>query len=710
MVHNSNNSTRLPTQLLWGVFFIILMLLLAQTIYFFLNTRAQHQQQISSLRENLIQAQRSRLEAEMADAEHMIDHMFAEATDLLKQESYNQTRQALLLMNSLYQRYHKQLSEPEMKQLLVEALREIRFFDGRGYYFIDQMDGTAVLLPTSSELEGSSLLDNKDDTGHYIMRGLINAVSNPQRAGFSYYRWYSPDNDQLMKDKVAYVEVFEPYNWIVGTGDYLYRFENDLKPRIYNYIRNIRFGDTGYFALVRTDGLLLASGATPGREGINYLNGEDPQLRESAKRAVDSARNGGGFVSYDWYKPGATELSHKISLVRPLKNSEWILVAGIFQDELNVLMAEQEQKRDTEMRHVVLNQVIAFTIIGLLALLVALTFGRWIKIRFKRYQNDINRQQAMLRETADSLKLSGLIVDSAYEGIIVCDVDKRILQVNSAFTRITGYTQDEVLGDTPAMLSSGRHDEVFYQRMWQQIDSEGGWRGEIWNQRKNGEVFPEWISISAHKDSRGNVQNYIAIFYDITQRKELEQQLRSMAETDPLTGLANRRSLMDSLNRDLATMERHSTPGIALLFIDLDHFKLINDHFGHDVGDAVLIEVAGRLKRCLRETDLASRVGGDEFVSIIKLRPEEGLQQLEILCERLLEQLIKPVCFAETDIDISCSIGAAIHVQGNDAFGLMKSADQALYEAKRQGRGRVVFYHDELQTIASPSPVEAETP
>lgn len=709
-MNKKNNTTRFPAQLLWGVSFIILILLLSQTLYFFFSTKNQYQQQLVSLRENLMQSQRKRLDAEMADAEYMIRQMFTEATDLLKRESRLQTRQALQLMNSLYQRYHKQLSEAEMKQLLVEALREIRFFDGRGYYFIDQMDGTAVLLPIAPEMEGRSLLNNRDDTGHYIMRGLIEAVSNTQRAGFSSYRWYAPDNNQVMKDKIAYVEVFEPYNWIVGTGDYLYRFEDDLKPRIYNYIRNISFGHTGYFALANNDGTLLASGVTPELEGVNFTDDPDPRIRDSAQTVVETAHNGGGYRFYDWFRPGESTPSKKLSLIQPLHDRGWILIAGIFQDELSELLLTQEQSRDREIRTVVIKQVIAFTIIGLLALLLTLTYSRWLQSRFKRYENDIHKQQTMLRNTADSLKLSSLIFESAYEGIIVSDADNNILQVNSAVTRITGYRQDELIGKNPTVLASDRQDAGFYRRMWQSLDSEGVWRGEIWNQRKNGEVYPEWLSISVNKDSSGRVQNYIAIFYDITQRKELEQQLRSMAETDPLTGLANRRTLMDSLNRDLAFKERYQSPGIALFFVDLDHFKAINDNYGHDVGDTVLSEVANRLTNCLRESDLACRVGGDEFVVLSKFKDDGDSRQLHQLSRRLLSELLKPVRFADVEIAISCSIGVAVHHQGEDAFELMKSADQGLYMAKHQGRSRVIFYGDNPGTIVCPSPAEAEIP
>ena len=690
-----NNSTRQPTQLLWGISLIVILLLLTQSAYFYINTKANHQQQLNSLRETLIQNQRNRLETELHDAGQEVDRMFAEAADLLKQQSRMHTRYALTLMNSLYQRYHLQLSEKEMKQMLVGALRDIRFFDGRGYYFIDQMDGTAVLLPTAPQIEGKSLLDNQDDTGHFIMRGLIDAVSNEQREGFSYYRWYAPGNDRQMKQKIAYAAVFEPYNWIVGTGDYIYQVEKDLVPKVFDYIRNIHFGKTGYIAVQASDGTLLVSNMTPEKEGLNFLNDSNLVHRNAAEKVTKTALNGGGYVLYDWYRSGRDKTSQKLSLVGPVNDQNWILIAGIFQDELNQLLAKQRDSLNKELRQSSLNMVIVLMIIGLLAIVITQSYSRWLKRRFHRYQRDINKQQAMLHQTAESLKLSGLIVESAYEGIAVCDPENRILKVNSAFTRITGYEEAEVIGDKPTTLASGRHDKDFYLQMWEKLNTQGFWRGEIWNKRKSGEIYPQILSITVNKDSTGKVQNYIAIFSDITQRVEFEQQLRSMAETDPLTGLGNRRTLMSCLNRDLASADRYGTSDTALLFVDLDHFKAINDTYGHDIGDAVLIEVANCLKRCLRDSDLACRIGGDEFVAIVRLQKKEGIEQLEVLGNRLLDELIKPVQLSGIEIELSCSIGVSIREEaGEDGISLMKRADQALYEAKRQGRGRVVFYSE----------------
>ena len=688
------DSTRLPTQLLWGISLIVILLLIAQSAYFYINTKANHQQQLSSLRDALIQQQRSRLKTELQDAGYMVDQMFAGASDLLKQQSRMQTRYALTLMNSLYQRYHLQLADKEMKQMLVEALRDIRFFDGRGYFFIDKMDGTAVLLPTAPHLEGKSLLENQDDTGHFIMRGLIDSVSNEQRAGFSFYRWYAPGDDRQMRQKIAYAEVFEPYNWIVGTGDYIHQVENGLIPRIFDHTRNIHFGETGYIAIATTEGDLLVSGTAPEKEGKNYLTDLNLVNRHAAELVTQTAHDGGGFVFYDWYKQGENEPSKKLSLVSPVNDRGWILIAGIFQDEFDQLLAEQQKVLDSELRQSSFNMVIALTVIGLLAIVITQAYSRWLKKRFHRYQNNIDKQQAMLQQTAESLKLSGLIVESAFEGIAVCDSQNKILKVNSAFTRITGYEEEEVIGNTPATLASGRHDEAFYLEMWERLNTQGFWRGEIWNKRKNGEIYPQVLSITAYKGPTGKVQNYIAIFNDITQRVEFEQQLRSMAETDPLTGLGNRRTLMNCLNRDLAVADRYGAPETALLFVDLDHFKAINDTYGHDIGDAVLIEVSNCLKRCLRDSDLACRIGGDEFVAVVKLQDVDALEQLKALSNRLLGELVKPVQLSGIEIELSCSVGIAMRQINDDGRALMKRADQALYEAKRQGRGRVVFYSE----------------
>lgn len=705
----TKDSTRLPTQLLWGVTFIILLLLCAQTIYFYFNMQSHYQQYRMLLHQKLITSQQNRLTSELNDVQYMINQMFAEATELLKQETRLQTQQALTLMNSLYQRYHQQLSEAEMKVMLIESLRDIRFFDGRGYYFIDEMDGTILLLPIDPQKEGSLVVDS-DDRQQAVMHELIQAASDPQREGFSHYRWYAPGNDKVMRNKISHVRIFEPYNWLIGTGDYLYRFENDLKPKIYNYIRNIHFGRTGYVALIDDRGQLLSSGVNSERTDVNYLQDPNSLIRQAGRDIFAMAGAGGGFLSYDWSQKEQSDLSQQFAKVEPITDRGWILLAGISQDEVDELFLSEQEVMNVKIKQYELHQVLALSVIGLLALLITLTYNRWLKARFRRYEDNIQRQQDELRETADSLKLSALIVESAHEGVIICDAKKRILQVNSAFTRITGYREDEVLCKTPDILSSGVHNDSFYQEISQRLSNEGSWRGEIWRKRKDGEVYPEWLSISENKNSKGEVQHYIATFSDITHIKELEHKLRYLAETDPLTGLANRRTLMDCLNHDIAAQDRYQAPKVALFYLDLDRFKLINDCYGHDIGDSLLIEVANRLKSCLRESDLPCRVGGDEFILIIKFNEADESKQLIPFTQRLLNKLTKPLNLTSIDIDISCSIGVAIYQPGDDAYGLMKRADQALYKAKREGRGRACFYDETVSEGIYPTLIDAVMP
>ncbi|GGK70177.1 sensor domain-containing diguanylate cyclase [Amphritea balenae] len=692
MMKHENKASLLSSYLLWGGSAIITLLLISLISYYYLNTREQYEAQLTNLHSNLIDQQRSRLSAELDDVERYLQLSYDSAEQRLMKESQEQTQQAIQVMNSLYQTYHQQLSEAEMKSMLVEAVRELRFFDGRGYIFIDDMDGLCILLPTSPDVEGQSLYDNRDDTGHYIMRGLIDAVDNPAAAGYSRYRWYPPGNNQQMADKIAYVEVFEPYQWIVGAGEYLDRFQKGLKPEVLEHVRNIRFGQNGYVAVINNTGKMLANAAIPGLENIHYNQFENDLIRDSMAQILDTAKAGGGYTNYNWYRPGSSENVEKLSLVRPANSWGWILVAGVYEGDLNQLLAEQKASLEHALEEAEQSLIISFLVLGALALFITHYYSHWLRSLFNSYHRDITRQQQELQEKADSLLLSGRIVDSAYEGITVCDANNRILQVNSAFTRITGYSEQDAIGKTPAILKSGRHQEVFYRSMWRRLENTGYWRGEIWNRRKSGEVYPEWLSINVYKDSQGRIQNYIATFSDITQRKEAEQQLRYLAETDPLTGLANRRTLMFCLNRDLAATARYMAPEVALMFIDLDHFKQINDVQGHDVGDKVLVEVGKRLQLNLRESDLACRIGGDEFVAIIKLHQDEGIEQLQILSQRLLAEIVKPIRHSNSEISINCSIGIALRNElASDAFTLMKNADQALYEAKHKGRGRVCF-------------------
>lgn len=302
------------------------------------------------------------------------------------------------------------------------------------------------------------------------------------------------------------------------------------------------------------------------------------------------------------------------------------------------------------------------------------------------------------RRSETSLRIAATAFESQ-EGMLVTDADGVILRVNQAFTQITGYTSDEVIGNNPRMLKSGRHDANFYKAMWEKVDLTGEWEGEIWNRRKNGEAFPEHLTITAVKNSNGFVTNYVATLMDITASKASADQIKNLAFFDPLTKLPNRRLLLDRLQQALASSGRSGKEG-AILFIDLDNFKTLNDTLGHDVGDMLLEQVAERLTTCVRQGDTVARLGGDEFVVMLEdLSVEilEAAEQTEAIGNKILTSLNLGYQLGSHLYHCTPSIGATLFNKCKSMEELMKQADIAMYQSKKAGRNMLQFFDPEMQ-------------
>ncbi|MFD0698193.1 EAL domain-containing protein [Paenibacillus sp. GCM10027628] len=296
------------------------------------------------------------------------------------------------------------------------------------------------------------------------------------------------------------------------------------------------------------------------------------------------------------------------------------------------------------------------------------------------------------KKAEEKLQLHARVFETASEGIMITDTKGTILSVNPAFTETTGYTEDEALGQTPRMLHSGVQDAEFYIHMWASIHETGGWQGEIWNQRKNGEVYPEWLTINAVRNENDNISNYVGIFTDITERKLTEENLKYLAHYDVLTGLPNRFLFHDRLNHAILQAQRQKK-WVALMFIDLDHFKLINDSLGHAVGDQLLQKASKRLKSCVRTKDTVSRLGGDEFTVILPdiQKTEDALP----VARKILEELALPFFVEEHELFITASIGISIYpLNGDDGDTLIKHADSAMYRAKEQSNNYQMYTTD----------------
>ncbi len=299
------------------------------------------------------------------------------------------------------------------------------------------------------------------------------------------------------------------------------------------------------------------------------------------------------------------------------------------------------------------------------------------------------------KRAEDLLRMNATVFDTTTEGIMVTDADNRIKTVNPAFSRITGYEASEVVGRDPSILSSGRQEKLFYQEMWETVAHQGHWSGEIWNRRKDGSVYPQWLSIASIKDEKSRVSEYVAIFSDITQRKENEEQIRYQANYDALTGLPNRSLLQDRLSQAIMSAGREGW-GLALLFIDLDKFKVVNDSFGHVIGDELLQMVAVRIKACVREVDTVARFGGDEFVVLLQdiSEPEDAAK----VASKIIGTVSEVFDLSSREIFVGASIGITLYPEDADTPDtLLQNADMAMYLAKDTGRNRFQFFTAKIQ-------------
>lgn len=298
------------------------------------------------------------------------------------------------------------------------------------------------------------------------------------------------------------------------------------------------------------------------------------------------------------------------------------------------------------------------------------------------------------KHAEERLRLTQRVVDATVEGIMITDANSIIVDVNHAFTQITGYPRDEAIGFDPKIMASGRHDAAFYKEMWETLGRTGQWSGEIWDRRRNGEVYPKWLSISAINDDSGQPVNYVGVFSDISKSKETERQLEHLAHYDALTGLPNRILFQDRLRRALARHRRHNQTG-ALMFIDLDRFKQVNDTLGHEKGDDLLIEATARLLECTREEDTVARLGGDEFTVVLNELEDES--RASEVAERIIHSLEQPFDLTGNEVFISASIGIVVFPGDGDSIEtLTRNADMAMYEAKNLGRATFTFFNESM--------------
>jgi diguanylate cyclase (GGDEF)-like protein/PAS domain S-box-containing protein len=432
---------------------------------------------------------------------------------------------------------------------------------------------------------------------------------------------------------------------------------------------SINLGEHGVVALVKMNGVVMARSPHP-EQGLGKIFTDTPYL------APDAAETG------SFRRKAQADGVNRIYTWRRLKDSGLVVVIGEPFD--NMLASYQWQYR-------------GYLIGGMMLSILLILFAFFTIAGLRHHARAISALAAS--EARSRLQVAAL--EAVGNAVFITDTQASIEWANPAFETVTGFTREEAIGKTPAILKSGRQGSDFYRNMWNSIEQDGHWQGEIWNRKKSGEIYPEWLVITAVKDGSGRTVHYVAAFSDITTRKEAEAQIRNLAFYDPLTALPNRRLLMDRIAQALAASGRSRQFG-ALMLLDLDHFKTLNDTLGHDVGDQLLVQVARRLKECVRECDTVARLGGDEFVVMLGgLDDDESAAaaQTETVAAKILTALNEPFALPGT-YHCSASIGVSQFRDHDDPIDvLLKQADIALYQAKDAGRNTVRFYSVAMQAV-----------
>ena len=587
------------------------------------------------------------------------------------------------------------LAQREAREWILE-----RRIGTEGYFYVIDSTGTVVSHPFES-LEGTG------QTEFSFIRQQIDA-----KEGFLEYLWKNP-GEAIPRKKALGMSYFPEWDWIITAAAYRTDFPElfDITT-LSDYIDSLRTDDRAYSFVLDSDWTFLIH---PFRRGVR-LSTDDGSTGNRMREKI--ASDSSGFFTYAWHPDGEAEWENKLLYFLRISDFGWTVASTVYLDDVRA-----------PTRHLALTIILLGIGNLLLFLFLSTRFSRTVTAPLERLIEGLNqgelgdygfRAEACRIEELDSLGhhlnnfmrrldkskldkedldtlrlLSETVFENTIEGIAITDLEGTIQSINQAFCDITGFSRSEAVGQNPRFLKSGHHSPEFYTDMWDRLKASGNWSGEIWNRRKNGEAFPEWLTITSLRDEAGAAFSYISIFHDISDQKQTERQLKYQAYHDALTGLPNRELFKDRLDVALATSARTGEHG-AVIFLDLDNFKQVNDSQGHQIGDQYLKEIATRLRLSIREVDTVARMGGDEFTILL---PKIGSRSMVIdIVERIINAFGEPVSLGTKTIHPRASFGITFYPDdGRDTGRLMRNADMAMYRTKNRGDGSYTLFNERIE-------------
>ena len=675
----------------------------------------QFEEESNHLRENFIDAQRALLKNELNNVLTFIQFKQSQTEARLRSTIRDRVYEAHSIVENIYHENAENIPDSEIKKLIKDALRNVRFNQGRGYYFIANLDGIEELYPIYPRFEGGNVLDLQDVNGNYVVRDEIELIRT-QGEGFVTGYWRKPNADEEMSfPKMTFVKHIPQLNWYIGTGEYLDDVKNDIQEEVLEQIANMRFGKDGYLFVLTYSGDTLVMQGEPVSSPQNIWERTDStgvKIVQELRKAVENPD--GNFVQYSWSRLGdSKEEIPKMTYVKAFPDWKWIIGAGIYIDDIDTEIQKKRIALEDEIEHDIIT--ILFILLSMLILVsvnahylaksirkhfhVFTAFFRQAatesihidkeQLHFSEFVSLANSANTMIKQreqVREALQIEKAYFEELFENlpesVVVLDNNSEILRINAEFTKLFGYTAKEAIGKSIDMLIAPEKMRTVAYNLTQKAWQDGKISVETVRRRKDGTLIDVSVLGVPIKEARQNL--IYAIYRDITERKRSERKLQRLAITDSLTNIYNRLHINRSLEEEIELCRQYEN-SFSLIMFDIDHFKRINDTYGHHVGDDVLIEIITRVEQIIRESDIFARWGGEEFMILARNATES---QAQILAERIRK------CISEHSFKkvsrVTCSFGVTQFLPNDDAESVTKRVDDALYEAKASGRDKVV--------------------